>query len=81
MDPELVRLVAIGMGGTVGIIGVIGWSISNVARSKALASQNQPAAEDPHRIEDLEMRVAELEERIDFTERLIGDRGQGKLGS
>lgn len=36
---------------------------------------------DLHRIEELEERVAELEERADFSERLLSDRRHGDPGS
>jgi hypothetical protein len=35
--------------------------------------------EDP-RVDDLQARVAELENRLDFTERLLAGRGQSAMG-
>ena len=62
MDAELARIVAFAMGGAGGICAIIGWTVTNIARSRALgAARVVSEPEDQRRVEDLDERVAELE--------------------
>jgi hypothetical protein len=45
------------------------------ARDRALlAARRPPPADDPTLVEQLESRIAELEQRLEFTERLLAER-------
>jgi hypothetical protein len=64
------------------------WTASRVLKPLAealgrrlVAAKGGPSIEDDGRLAELSTRVAELEERLDFTERvLLQDRQAGELG-
>ena len=53
-----------------------------VAHDRQLAAaRRRPEADDSTLVEQLESRIAELEQRLDFTERLLAERRQGSSPS
>ena len=74
MDPQLVALVAISVGAGLGFAGIALKAFSTWVNRPAVKGGHGP---DLHRIEDLEERLAELEERVDFSERLLAERKHG----
>jgi hypothetical protein len=76
MDNEMVAIVAIAIGGGCAFMGMGLRAFQtwvNRPRHDVLG------AADTHRLEDLEFRIAELEERADFTERLLAEQKRRDL--
>lgn len=71
MDMELIAIITIAVGGGLGIAG-IGLKALSLWVHRPVGPAGDAA--DVQRIEELEERVAELEERVDFSERLLAER-------
>jgi hypothetical protein len=50
------------------------------ALGRRIGAPADPGPAHDHEIADLHRRLAELEERVDFAERLLGQRQPGELG-
>lgn len=79
--PEIVRIVVWAL--ATGIItGGVWAGIVIVGRQRKLAEQQQAMLKDVERrsaaLDQLERRFAEVEERLDFTERLVRDQQETK---
>jgi hypothetical protein len=61
-----------------GVIGTVRWYLKE--RLRAESRQDSLSGDDSEAVRALEERIAELEERVDFHERLI-DRQRTELGS
>lgn len=76
MPPEyFFPLLGMGFAFGFGIMGMVRWYLKERMRLQAGRS-----AGDPERVGRLEARVAELEERLDFTERLLARGGGHQAG-
>lgn len=76
MHPELVAIVAVAGAFAVALGGIALKGFSMWVNRSAVG---EGEGMDLRRIEDLEGRVAELEERVDFSERLLTERRHGTL--
>lgn len=77
MPPDLIPVVGFMM--VAGTIAVLGTSAFVVIR-RVMTNTSKPAVAPDDRVADLEGRVSELEERLDFHERVLTDiKGQAKL--
>ena len=77
MHPDLIPVVGfIMVSGTLAVLGVGGFAVIR----KIMASTAKPVSASDEHVEELENRVLELEERLDFHERVLTEvKQQTKL--
>jgi hypothetical protein len=82
VSPDQVFVIVIVMG------SIAAWTVARVFRgpvgeaiARRIGGSAPHAGQDDQRIADLQSRMAELEERLDFTERVLSqERQAGQLG-